>query len=66
MQLILNGEHHNVPDGTTVRELIKRLSLDTQPTAVEVNKSLIPRRRHDEHVLAEGDRVEVVTLVGGG
>ena len=34
--------------------------------AVEVNLELVPRRRHAEHVLRDGDRVEVVTLVGGG
>jgi thiamine biosynthesis protein ThiS len=27
---------------------------------------LVPRQRHAEHVLASGDRLEVVTLVGGG
>lgn len=34
--------------------------------AVEVNGTLAPRRRFHEHGLAEGDRVEIVTLVGGG
>jgi sulfur carrier protein len=66
MQLLLNGEPHTLPDGTTVRELIERLGLHTQPTAVEVNKSLVPRRKHEAHVLKADDRVEVVTLVGGG
>jgi sulfur carrier protein len=66
MEVRLNGESHTLPDGTTVRELIERLGLHTQPTAVEVNKSLVPRRRHEEHVLTPGDTVEVVTLVGGG
>lgn len=34
--------------------------------AVEVNGALAPRRRFHERSLADGDRVEIVTLVGGG
>jgi sulfur carrier protein len=34
--------------------------------AVEVNKRVVSHRRHGEHALAEGDVVEIVTLVGGG
>jgi len=37
-----------------------------KPVAVEVNLELVPRQRHAEHRLAEGDRLEIVTLVGGG
>ena len=37
-----------------------------KPVAVEVNLQLVPRHRHAEHRLAEGDRLEIVTLVGGG
>ncbi|MGB2938329.1 MAG: sulfur carrier protein ThiS, partial [Phycisphaerae bacterium] len=34
--------------------------------AVEVNRELVPRSRHGARALAEGDAVEIVTLVGGG
>lgn len=66
MQVQLNGEPHTLPDPTTVRDLIERLGLSDQPAAVEVNKALVPRRQHESRLLAEGDRIEVVTLVGGG
>lgn len=66
MQVLLNGETHILPERTTVRDLIERLGLVGQPAAVEVNKSLVPRRQHESRLLAEGDRIEVVTLVGGG
>ena len=39
---------------------------DGVPCAVEVNRTLVPRSRHESHQLQDGDRVEVVTLVGGG
>jgi sulfur carrier protein len=62
----LNGVPHELPAETTVRDLIVRLGLESQPTAVEVNKALVPRREHERRVIAEGDQIEVVTLVGGG
>ena len=65
MKLIVNGEE-KVTDVTTVRELVIELGLGEQPVAVEVNKSVVPRREHEAKELNEGDVVELVTLVGGG
>ncbi|MCX5655676.1 MAG: sulfur carrier protein ThiS [Planctomycetota bacterium] len=42
------------------------LSVPRQPVAVEVNRELVPRSQHGARRLAEGDVVEIVTLVGGG
>ena len=46
--------------------LLEQLGLTGKPVAVEVNLQLVPRQRHAEHVLADNDRLEIVTLVGGG
>ena len=46
--------------------LLAELGLPLGHVAVEVNLELVPRARHAEQILAEGDRVEIVTLVGGG
>ena len=46
--------------------LLASLGLDKAPCAVEVNARLVRKSEHPNHALAEGDRVEVVTLVGGG
>ncbi|MFM9958961.1 MAG: sulfur carrier protein ThiS [Phycisphaerales bacterium] len=66
MRIQLNGKDHELTDDATVRELVVALGLADQPAAVEVNKALVPRRQHEQRRLQEGDRVEVVTLVGGG
>ena len=66
MTLEVNGNPHQVATGITVAALLESLGLARQACAVEVNKSLVPRKQHGEHTLAEGDIVEVVTLVGGG
>jgi sulfur carrier protein len=66
MQAIVNGQPRQLVDGMTVAALIDDLKLTGRPVAVEVNLDLVPRQQHVEHVLHEGDRVEIVTLVGGG
>jgi sulfur carrier protein len=43
-----------------------QLKLEPIRVAVEINENLIPRKTFAKTVLREGDRVEVVTLVGGG
>lgn len=66
MRLQVNGEDRTLEGVRTVADALRTLGLDRAPCAVEVNRALVPKRRHAEHELREGDRVEVVTLVGGG
>ena len=66
MDLQVNGRPVRLDAHATVRDLVEHLDLAAQPCAVEVNKRLVPSRRHVEHELRDGDVVEVVTLVGGG
>lgn len=66
MNLTVNGQEQAVPDGLTVRGLIEHLGLTEGPVAVEVNREIVPRAAHQARVLAEGDAVELVHLVGGG
>ena len=64
--LTVNGEPREVPAGTTVAALLADLGVQPRGSAVERNRELVPRRDHAGTPLAAGDRVEVVTLVGGG
>lgn len=66
MQIYVNGEPTEVGDARTVAELLARLELPAQRVAVEVNEQLVRRATFSEHRLKAGDRVELVTLVGGG
>ena len=66
MQIELNGEPHLVADGATVARLLDELDLTGKRLAVEVNEEVIPRSRHAECVLADGDEVEIVHAIGGG
>jgi len=66
MKIVVNGEPREVPSGTTVEGLIRELKLEKQACAAEVNRRIVPKREHPTRALAEGDAVELVTLVGGG
>jgi sulfur carrier protein len=66
MTITINDEPHEVDEGTTVAALLDELGRKAKFCAVERNRELVPRAKHDEYVLAEGDRLEIVTLVGGG
>jgi sulfur carrier protein len=66
MQVIVNGTPHPVPDGTTVAQLLERMALAGRRIAVERNGEIVPRSRHPEEPLAEGDHLEIVVAVGGG
>jgi len=62
----VNGEDREVADGATLSDLIDELDLHPRRIAVERNKRLVRRARHADTILAHGDVLEIVTLVGGG
>lgn len=66
MNVIVNGASQEVEGGTTVAELLVQLKLPSRGVAVELNLQIVPRTHHGEQQLVEGDRLEIVSLVGGG
>ena len=66
MHLIVNGSAFEAPETLTVLGLIGELQLGTKRFALELNGEIVPRSRHADVSLREGDRIEVVQAVGGG
>ena len=66
MNVAINGENRRLDSVTTVAELLRRLDLEGKPVAVERNGETVRKADHGTTKLNEGDRVEVVTFVGGG
>jgi thiazole synthase len=62
----VNGEVRTLPEPLTVAQLLERLGYDRRRVAVEINGEVVPAARHAEHTLTSADRIEIVTLVGGG
>lgn len=63
--LEVNGEAVRL-DADTVAELVAGWDGSRRGVAVAVNRTIVPRSRWPEHVLHDGDRVEVLRPVPGG
>ena len=66
MRLILNGEERDVGEVRTIADLVVSLGLDARKVAVERNLEIAPRSTYADTALADGDRIEIVTFIGGG
>ena len=66
MRIIINGDAETIDDGAAISDLLEKFGLTPPRVAVELNEALVPPAGFPETRLHEGDRVEIVTLVGGG
>ena len=66
MEITVNGVSRQFSAALTVAGLVEALGYAGKRIAVERNGEIVPRGRHAEVVLAEGDRIEIVVAVGGG
>jgi sulfur carrier protein len=66
IQIHVNGEPREVPEGTSVEALLAALGLPRDAVAVERNARLVRKQERESTLLAAGDQIEIVTLVGGG
>jgi thiamine biosynthesis protein ThiS len=62
----VNGEIRELPEGTTLGELVRELSLAPERLAIELNREVVRRAAWPETEIREGDAVEIVHFVGGG
>jgi thiamine biosynthesis protein ThiS len=65
MNVTVNGNARDLPEGETVRTLVQRYSLAPEKVAIELNRRLVRSDKYDLP-LKDGDEVEIVTFVGGG
>ena len=61
-----NGEHICLPESPSVAALLALRSLTGKRVAVERNGEIVPKGRHDETIVTNGDKIEIVVAVGGG
>jgi len=66
LSVTVNGEPRAFAAGASALDAVTALGLAGRPLAVEINERIVPRRDLAAWTLAEGDRIEIVTLVGGG
>ncbi|MCG3160421.1 MAG: hypothetical protein JMDDDDMK_01490 [Acidobacteria bacterium] len=66
IEIIVNGDAHQVNQGARITDLIKQLELAPERLAIELNLSILPRAKWAESELKPGDKLEIVHFVGGG
>jgi sulfur carrier protein len=66
VNITVNDEPRELSVQLTVAQLLELLGIPPRGVAVEVNFQVVPRVRHSEHLLNDGDKLEIVKLVGGG
>ena len=66
VQVKLNGEPRDLPDGSTIARAVAELTTAPAGVAAAVNGDVVPRGSWASTVLRDGDQVEVVTAVQGG
>jgi len=64
--LWVNGEVVELPEPITAAALLEILGIQRKGVAMALNEAILPRSEWDEHVVRQGDRIEIVTAAAGG
>ena len=62
----INGETHNFARSMSLPELLEQIGMNPRLIAVEYNGEILHRQYWTDTQIKTGDRLEVVTIVGGG
>jgi len=67
MNLVINGEAVTVDEQVkTITDMLKFFSLQDKVVIVETNGLIIDKSSHEDTLLSDGDKIEIVHFVGGG
>ncbi len=64
--VIINGNAVSFSKPTTIGAYLDENQYRRQRIAVEKNGEIVPRAAYDTTILADGDKIEIVSFVGGG
>ena len=68
MKIKVNGEERLIQSNKSIslNETIRLLGYSSNTVVVEVNKRIINSTEWDEKFIKNGDKLEIVSIVGGG
>ncbi|GAB4150332.1 MAG: sulfur carrier protein ThiS [Cyanobacteria bacterium J069] len=66
LTLQVNGEARTCEVGTSLPQFLEQLGTNPRLVAVEYNGEILHRQFWEQTILKAGDRLEIVTIVGGG
>jgi sulfur carrier protein len=66
MEVVVNGERREIPEGLSVAALIEHLGMPLDRVALERNRDILPRTHWKSTLVQPNDVFEIVHFVGGG
>ncbi len=66
MKILLNNKITLLDDGLTVERLLDQINIQHKYFAVEINEQIVPKSSHQSFLIKDGDKIEIVTAIGGG
>ncbi len=66
MTIIVNGKEIKTGENTTMQGLLTKLSLEGKVMAAAVNMEIVKQESWSNHLICEGDKIELLDFVGGG
>lgn len=66
MKILLNNETTLLNNELTISILLDQINIRQKYFAVEVNEKIIPKSKHKSFLIKEGDKIEIITAIGGG
>ena len=66
MNILLNNKPEKLFNGLTIKKLLEQKNIKNKYFAIEINRKIIPKSKHDSYVIKDGDKIEIITAIGGG
>jgi thiamine biosynthesis protein ThiS len=66
MNILLNNKPVILFEGSTIKKLLEKNNIKNKYYAVEVNRTIIPKSDHETYIIKDGDKIEIITAIGGG
>ena len=66
MKATVNGKPAELASQTTLAALLKEMGIEPLMVACEVNEKIVRRKEYAATVISEGDRIEILQMIGGG
>jgi sulfur carrier protein len=66
MQLFINGQKQETKPNINISDLLKHLQINSGAIAVELNLTIVPKKQFESTALKEGDKLEIISFIGGG
>jgi sulfur carrier protein len=66
IRLTVNGESRELKKDATLANLLEEMGTSSERVAVELNLQVLDKQEYARTILKDGDRLEIISFVGGG